>query len=143
MNSLLLRLNNPSNNLLHETQPLPFRAGCGDLDARRAAHAWGDGNGSTTVEYKLETLQGTVVASGTVRPGLGNILPAFEDPDQEIVTIKLTKEQAGIALAALNCKYCQELLFNGGDDTNAVYQSIDQQVYGVRHGREGVQEAGR
>jgi hypothetical protein len=73
-------------------------------------------------------------------------VPEFIDPDCREVTITITKFQARVVLSAINRRYCE--LENSGDDelrdaTKAVYQLIDGQVYGVRLGREGIQEAGR
>lgn len=76
---------------------------------------------------------------------LSNI-PPYRDPDQQEVTVVLTKYQARLVLSALNKRFVEfenEGLDELKTDVQKAYKSIDNQVYGVRLGREGVQEAGR
>jgi hypothetical protein len=146
MNAVLYLLLVSTSHVDRESQIVPFRAGCGEQDARLAAIAWGKANGSKAVEYTAATAKGTVVARGRVETGElpADSLPPFHDPDQEVVTVSLTKEQARIVLSSLNSRYLhQGIDLNVAAAVKAVYQSIDHQVYGVRLSREGVQEAGR
>lgn len=60
------------------------------------------------------------------------------DPDDEPVTITVTKNHARVILAALS-RRCDELTFLGGsqaealsNETREIYQSVDGQVYGVK-----------
>lgn len=73
-------------------------------------------------------------------------IPEYRDPDQQEVTVTLTKYQARLVLSALNRRFVefeQEGLDELKADVQKAYKSVDLQVYGVRLGREGVQEAGR
>lgn len=68
-------------------------------------------------------------------------VPPYKDPDQQEITIALTKWQARLVLSALSHRFDQfhrDGLDELKSDVQKAYKAIDQQVYGTRLGREGI-----